>query len=124
MGSEPARARAQRALGEAQRAAIGMPKAVARMNQKADRRGMDRLGALRPSLERQERRPAKGKQRVAAEFARESPSITRRLQRSSGWSQAVARLGRSAKAPQPSRPAIPASTIVRISASAPAARPA
>ena len=49
-----------------------MPKPVARMDQNSDRRGMYRFGAPRPLLERPERGPAKGKQRLGAEFARQS----------------------------------------------------
>src|SRR5277367_6697598 len=60
-------------LAKAERAAVRMPQPIALMDQKADRRGMDRLGAARPLLERPERRPAKGEQRFRAEFARETP---------------------------------------------------
>ena len=55
-----------------ERAAVRMPKPVTGMDQKSDRRGMDRLGAPRPLLERPERRAAKGEQRFRAEFARQS----------------------------------------------------
>jgi hypothetical protein len=41
------------------------------MDQKANRRGMHRLGAPRPSLEWPEGRPAEGEERRRAEFARE-----------------------------------------------------
>ena len=55
-------------VGKAQRAAIGVPQPVAGMDQNSDRRDMDGLGAPRPLLERQPRRPAKGKQRCRAEL--------------------------------------------------------
>ena len=72
MGSSDRRLGYGERFAEAKRAAIGMPKPVMRMDEKPDRRGMDRFGALRPSLERQKRRAAKRKQRSGAEFARES----------------------------------------------------
>ena len=81
---------------------------------------MDRFRALRPSLERQEGRPAKREQRLGAELA---PPGFRSAAGSSGRAGRQGRRcasGDAAKASQPSRPTMPASTIVRMSANSPA----
>ena len=93
-----ARERRRRWNGElfakTERAAVGMPEPVARMDEDSDRRGMDRLGPARPLLERPERRAAEGEEGRAAEFARQrldhppAPAVER-------IAQAVASLGRS-----------------------------
>src|SRR5690606_11105777 len=49
-------------LRKGEGSAIGMPQAVVRMNQHADRGGMDRFGAPRPSLEREIGRAVEGEE--------------------------------------------------------------
>ncbi len=58
-------------FAEPKRSAVAVPKPVAGMDQDANRRWMDRLGAPRPLLERPERRPAEGEKRRRAEVARQ-----------------------------------------------------
>ena len=80
---------------------------------------MDGFGALRPSLERQEGRPAERKQRLArrvrAPAPRSAAGSSGRAGRRARRSPRATRRTRS----QPSRPTMPASTIVRMSASSP-----
>src|SRR5574337_1840860 len=57
-------------LGKAERAAIGMPKPIDRVNENADRRKMHGLGAARPLLKRPMRRPAERIERRRAELSR------------------------------------------------------
>ncbi len=62
--------------------------------------------------------PPKGNS-ACASSSRARASISRRLQRSSGWSSPSLASGEAANALQPLRPTKPASTIVRMSASSP-----
>jgi hypothetical protein len=105
-------------LPKPERPAIAVPEPASGMDQETDRRGMHRLRTPRPLLERPEWRPAEGEKRRRAKVARQTfdqpsaPAVERML-------GASAASGLAAKASQPERPAMPASTIVHTSASAP-----
>ena len=100
---------------EGERAAIRVPEAVDRMDEHADRRGIDRLGPPRPSLKGRVRRSAERMNAVDAESrASESRIVASAVERMSAPSRRVSRgEGVPARAP-----ATPIRTIVLTSASA------